>query len=105
MGSQHLAQVGLLPGIHLRRLGNPQGLGEEKFFPLLRIEFRILPVLIFRFRHYKYRVISLTISYYSLLLKYQSWPLKRKGKIVKTIEYCELEILTTVVMKDTKIMN
>jgi hypothetical protein len=76
VGSQHLALAALLPGngpgIHLRRLGNPPGFDEEKFFPPLGIEFRTLPVLLFRFRHYKYCVISLAISYYSLLLKYQS---------------------------------
>jgi len=76
VGSQHLALAALLlgngPGIYFRRLDNPHGFGEEKFFPPLGIEFRTLPLLLYRFRHYKSRVISLAISYYSLLLKYQS---------------------------------
>jgi hypothetical protein len=76
VGSQHLALAALLlgkgPGIHLRRLSNSQGFGEEKFCLPLGIEFCKLALLLFRFRHYKYRVISLAISYYSLLLKYQS---------------------------------
>ena len=66
MGSQLLALPALLPGngpgIHLRRLGNPQGFGEEKVFPPLGIEFRTLHVLLSRYRHYKYHVISLNIS-------------------------------------------
>ena len=74
MGSQHLALASLLPGkgprIHLRRLNNSQGFGEEEFFRPLGNEFSTLPVLLFRFRHYKYRVISLAISYYSLLLTF-----------------------------------
>jgi hypothetical protein len=85
VGSQHLALTALLPdnglSIHLRRLGNPQGFDEEKFFAPLGIEVRTLPVLLFRSRHYKYRVVSLANSYYSLLLKYQSGPLQRKEKI------------------------
>jgi hypothetical protein len=78
VGCQQLALAALLPGnghgIHLRKLGNPQGLGEENFFPPLGIEFRTLPVLLFRFCQYKYRFISLAVSYYkyNLLLKYQS---------------------------------
>jgi hypothetical protein len=69
VGSRNLALAALLagndPGIHLRRMGNPQEFGEENFFPPLGIKFRTHPVPLFTFRHYKYRVICLNISYYS----------------------------------------